>query len=184
MKEKLNTANERIVEYEDALEKETEYSTSLLSEANEIITQLYTETKSLHTELKKSKRETATEKTKLIQAKANHTLTKSELTKAKKDITKLEAKYKNLEETIRAGEQDNEVAVAARARGSKKSTSNGAGGKKSPGTIAQEKSDIRLEEWRKREMIKQQHKERDREHVFKVKRQRLHDVTGITWVAC
>lgn len=48
--------------------------------------------------------------------------------------------------------------------------------KKSPGTIYKEKSALRLEEARKREEIKQEIKERDREHDAKTRKKRRADV--------
>ena len=176
-KELINTANERIEAMCDSCDGAVRMIGEVEDEAATLLSDLHQKTREFHKDLVKALKTAASEKNKTALAKQNLASYKSDLTKANKQIKTHESKIGSLErekailtdKLKEAKETTASANAATRGRGDNML---------SPRSMLKEKSQIRVDEHRKKLEQKQELQERDRKHAMKMKKDRASSISG------
>ena len=170
-KELIEKANNRIKALDDALTASRNYGDLLLTEAKAAIDSVYKSSQQMHKKLSSSLQASAVQKTKCAELSRDNKTAAASLREARqenKDLTTLlNATKKKYKKTLQEVEQLKEEKEKR-----KQQVSNA----KSPGTIAAEKSRIRIEEHKQKKEHAQMMKERDRQDDYKAREQRMKSI--------
>jgi hypothetical protein len=164
----LDEANKRIIAAEAAATDLTAFATGVVQSSKNSIDSLYKSTQGFHKKYGAGIEQEAKQATKYNELLRENKTVTDELKKAKKEISQLKSKIE--------GMKDKKAQMLLEIKDLKsknKSSRSSAAHAKSPGTIAKEKHELKMIEMKKRAEVKQQMKERDREHDNDVRNERV-----------
>lgn len=164
----LDEANKRIIATEAAATDLTAFATGVVQSSKNSIDSLYKSTQGFHKKYGAGIEQEAKQATKYNELLRENKTVTDELKKAKKEISQLKSKIE--------GMKDKKAQMLLEIKDLKsknKSSRSSAAHAKSPGTIAKEKHELKMIEMKKRAEVKQQMKERDREHDNDVRNERV-----------
>lgn len=176
-KELINTANERIEAMCDSCDGALRMIGEVEDEAATLLSEIHKKTREFHKDLVKALKTTASEKNKTALAKQNLASYKAELTKANKQIKTHESKIGSLERE-KASLADKLKAAQETTASANASTRGRGDNKLSPRSMLEARSQIRVDEHRKKLEQKQELQERDRKHAMKMKKDRASSISG------